>query len=144
MSLRLDDAFPSNYIRASDLGGKEHTLTISNITIETLGQGQDADEKPVVAFEGRKKRWVMNKTNALTLAGDYGQDMADWFGRDVILFSMKVQGPNGLVDGIRCRVPAEAHASSDHKGQRFERDAAAATESVGPGHGDDFDDDIPF
>jgi len=130
MSLRIDDTFPSKYLKALDLKGKEHTCTIDNITIEQLGD----DTKPVVAFKGRDKMWVMNKTNALQIAGSYGQDMADWFDKDVILFSMKVQGPNGLVDGIRCRVPADAAA------KRYERTAAAEPRNNGP----DFDDEIPF
>jgi len=135
MTLRIDDAFPSKYIRAADLENRTHRLTIENITIETLTSNGKDEEKPAVWFKGRKKGWVLNKTNALELAGRYGNDMEKWFGLDVELFAMKVQGPQGLTDGIRCRVPATATA--DH-----ERDAPAATESTGPGH--DFDDDIPF
>lgn len=134
MSLTLDDAFPSKWLRASDLGSHRVDVTIESVEMEHF---QDGTSKPAMRFVGKDKGMVVNRTNATTIAGAYGQDMLKWIGKPIELFSMKVQGPSGLVDGIRVMVP-QATAP-----------AAAAREpekpvGVGAVNPDDLDDDIPF
>lgn len=102
MSMNLDDMYPSKWLRAADLGSKTHRVTIDSIEMEHF---QDGTSKPAMQFKGKSKGMVLNKTNATAIAGAYGKDAATWVGKDIEIFSMKVQGPSGLVDGIRVRVP---------------------------------------
>lgn len=130
MSMTLDDAYPSKWLRAADLGQKTHRVTISSMDMEVF---QDGTQKPAMSFQGRQKGMVLNKTNATAIAGSYGNDMMTWIGKDIEIFSMKVQGPSGLVDGIRVRIPDGAEPSAD--------EPAPAQVNAPPA---DLDDDIPF
>lgn len=115
MSMNLDDMYPSKWLRAADLGSKTHRVTIDSIEMEHF---QDGTSKPAMQFKGRSKGMVLNKTNATAIAGAYGKDAATWVGKDIEIFSMKVQGPSGLVDGIRVRVPeggGQAPADAEFK-----------------------------
>lgn len=130
MSMMLDDAYPSKWLRAGDLGQKTHRLTISSMDMEVF---QDGSKKPAVSFQGRQKGMILNKTNATTIAGSYGKDLMKWIGKDIEIFTMKIQGPSGLVDGIRVRIPDGAGPSAD--------EPAPAQVNAPPA---DLDDDIPF
>jgi hypothetical protein len=86
--------FPSSYIRAADLQGKDVTLTICSVKIETLTmQGGRKEKKPVIRFTEMEKRGsdktkalVCNKTNAKTIIGLYGTETDDWIGRKITLY----------------------------------------------------------
>ena len=132
--MKISESFSSNYIRAADVA-KPRTVIIASCSMETLGQGAEAEEKPVLAFRGAKKGMVLNKTNALQIAGMYGDDTDQWIGQPIELFSMKVQGPNGIVDGIRVR-PAPGQAPAQVRAAEEQNNAVQQSQ--------DFDDDIPF
>lgn len=134
--MKMTDAFPSKYVRAADLHG-DVEATIESVELETLGQGSDQDTKPVVYFAGKKKGLVLNKTNGLQLAAAFGDETDGWAGKTITLFSMKVQGPSGVVDGIRLRIPSDQVRPVKAAAQAVPADPKLA-ESV------DFDDDIPF
>lgn len=109
MSLNMDDAFPSKWLRASDLAGRRVKVQIASVDMENF---QDGTSKPALRFAGKEKGMILNLTNATTISESYGRDMLKWIGRSIELFSMKVQGPNGLVDGIRVLVDDAPPASS--------------------------------
>jgi hypothetical protein len=104
----ISQAFPSNYLKASDLQGRTVTATIESCELEELGDAT----KPVLRFRGQSKGAVLNKTNALNLAAAYGEDTAGWIGKSVQLSSQKVQYQGRLVDGLRVSVPAQAAAEA--------------------------------
>ncbi len=89
--MKINQAFPSKYIKAGDLGGKEFTLTISKVTIEDVGGAGTEEEKPILYFAGRQKGVVLNRTNATAISHP-----------DTVMFQGK------MVDCIRMRVPAQA------------------------------------
>lgn len=103
----IDNLFPSNYLKASDFPAPR-TLTIASVQPEDMSDGKI---KPVVRFYGEAKGWVLNKTNAESIKKGYGSQIPGWVGRPVELFSMTVQGPNGLTAGIRCRIPMQSNQS---------------------------------
>lgn len=84
--------FPSNYLQGDDLRGREFVVVID--TIEPRAgvkdsSGQEA-KKVVVSLkhiDGRpvKKKWIMNKTNALRIASLYGNKVHDWIGKPIIM-----------------------------------------------------------
>ena len=96
-------AFPSNFLRAADLSGQEHNLTVLGIRIEDVG----GEQKPVVYFQERPEGpgLALNKTNANNIADHYGQETDGWIGRGVILYPTKVDFQGRTVDAIRVRVP---------------------------------------
>ena len=111
--MKINQAFPSKYIKAADLGGKEFTLAIAKVQIEDVG-GQGSEEyKPVLYFDGRTKGVVLNRTNATAIANRYGDDTDDWTGKDVIIYPDTVMFQGKMVDCIRMRVPAQAATDED-------------------------------
>ena len=106
--MKISSAFPSNYIKASDLGGKPWPLTIRTCVMEDLGQGNDRERKPILYFTKGTKGLVLNKTNANTISDAYGDDTASWQGKPVEVFPTEVEFKGKLVDGIRLRIHPEA------------------------------------
>jgi len=96
--------FPSEYIGAHDLRGKDVTLTISGIRVEELKmEGGKSSTKPVVTFEVAKKRLVLNKTNAKTIASLHGPDTSLWKGKQITLYPTTTKMGPKTVDCIRIR-----------------------------------------
>jgi hypothetical protein len=89
MSDNINDFFPSNYLRAADLGGKEADVTIDRVTSEEFEQDGKKRAKPVMHFRnGHIKPLVMNKTNALLAAAACGsEDFSTWPGKQVRLYA---------------------------------------------------------
>jgi len=97
--MRVSDAFPSQYLKAGDLQGRTVTVTIDRYTIEDVGD----DRKPVLYFVGKEKGLVLNKTNANEIAFTYGDDMDDWIGQKIEMFSMMVSFQGKNMPGLRVR-----------------------------------------
>ena len=145
--MRFDDVYPSNYLKASDCEDGDLVLTIEAVRTETLGQGKDAELKPVASFHETEKTFVVNKTNWKTIEKLYGPDSDDWVGKKIALFATEVPFGQEMVMAIRVRLKAP-------KGKGGTTPALAATpRPPGPGpvlttappaDDGDGDDDIPF
>ena len=62
-------AYTSPWLKASDLQGRAVTVTVNGATVEEIRQQTGQKEaRIVVAFAGKSKRLICNKTQALTLA----------------------------------------------------------------------------
>lgn len=101
--MNVNDAFPSKYIKADDLQGREVTVTIDRVEMENIGQGQNQDRKPVAYFQGKQKGLVLNKTNSMNIASVYGPETSGWTGRQVTLFSAWVDYQGKSVQAVRVR-----------------------------------------
>ncbi len=99
--MKISDEFPSQFLKASDLGGRDIRLTMDRVDREKIGQ----DLKMVLYFKGKQKGMVLNRTNAFTIGDAYGEDTEDWSDQPIILFSIKTEYQGKVVDGLRCRVP---------------------------------------
>lgn len=97
--------FPTNYVGAADLGGKDVPLTIKRVVLEELTMtGGRKETKPVVYFERAQKRLVLNKTNAKAIANALGTpDTAKWIGQKVTLYATRCMFGAEEVDCIRVR-----------------------------------------
>jgi hypothetical protein len=111
--MRIGDAFPSRYLKASDIPLDEEgnsttlVLTIKDVKVETLGQGPDAQQKPVLYFHQTDKGLVCNKTNAKALTELFRtDDTDDWIGKKVGLFVADVQFKDEMVESIRIKKKA--------------------------------------
>ncbi len=103
--MRTSEYFASKFLKAEDLKGKRHKVTIDRVEMEDVGD----EEKPVVHFKGWEKGLVMNKTNA-TVIGDIAKtdEWEDWAGIQVVLYSTRVTFQGKLVAAIRVDFPADA------------------------------------
>lgn len=108
--MKISDAFPSNFLRADDLQGKQVTVTISEITFEEIGQGRDKEEKLMIAFKGKEKKLVCNKTNANTISKLYGDDTDEWIGKPITLVAREVEFQGDAVWAIRVSLKAPVSA----------------------------------
>jgi hypothetical protein len=106
--MNIDQAFPSKYLSSEDLEGREIRVTIARVEIEEVGR--DRDKKPILYFTKAKKGMVLNKTNAKMIKAAYGNNTDEWEDREIIIFSMKVQFGDEIVDGIRVKIPTQRAA----------------------------------
>tara|TARA_B100000029_G_scaffold166576_2_gene162788 strand:- start:135 stop:545 length:411 start_codon:yes stop_codon:yes gene_type:complete len=103
----ITSAFPSSWLKAADLGGREVTVPMAEVRIETVGQGTDAEEVPVLFFAGQAKGLILNKTNARSISQLYGTETTGWAGRQVTLFPTTTQFGAETRECIRIKAPAE-------------------------------------
>jgi hypothetical protein len=112
--MRASDAFPSKYLKSSDVKAKQRIATIS--CLETEAVGQDKKKKPVLYFEDDVKPVVVNRTNFEELEAAFG-DSDDWAGCKVKIFCAPTsyQGKKGR------RHPRPAHRPQAGAEGRTER-----------------------
>ena len=92
---KLKDLFPSRFLNAADLQGKEAIVTIDRVGIEKFDDGA---QKPVVYFQCKTKGLVCNKTNANMIALLAGDDTDNWPGNAIILFPTMVDYKGKVVE----------------------------------------------
>jgi hypothetical protein len=99
--MKIGEAFPSAFLKASDLGGRDVTVTIESVSMEELGQGRDKETKLLVSFVGKQKKLVCNKTNASTIAKLHGDDTDNWIGKPIVLTAREVEYQGEMTLAIR-------------------------------------------
>ena len=98
----IDSVFPSNYLKASDLGGASPNVTIDRLEIEPIGR--DREMKPVLYFQGKQKGLVLNKTNASKIAELTGsKDTDEWVGCTVKLYATETEFAGETHETIRVK-----------------------------------------
>jgi hypothetical protein len=117
--VKIGQAFPSKYIKATDLAGKEFTLTIGVVKIEDVGGPGNEEDRPVLYFEGKTKGVVLNRTNATSISSKYGDDTDMWLGKPVIIYPDTVMFQGKMVDCIRMRIPPSVGLPEDEAGLPF-------------------------
>lgn len=80
-----DELYPGRFIKASDLKGKNVTLTIASVDLEELEGDKGKQIKGVVGFEKTEKQLALNKTNGICLKEMFGKKVQDWVGKRVTL-----------------------------------------------------------
>lgn len=100
--MRISNAFPSDYLKAADLDGRQVKVVMSHVEMRDIG----GDHKPILFFQGKEKGMVLNKTNANNITGMYGDDTESWAGREIVLFEAAVDFQGKTVPAIRVKAPA--------------------------------------
>jgi hypothetical protein len=147
--MKISEAFPSKYVQASDLAGREVKVVIKGVQNEEM---RDGSLKPVLYFHGTDKGLVLNKTNGGTIADMFGDDTDGWTNRSITLYPTRVDFQGNRVDAIRVKFiqppprPAQAPPPRNTSfaapaTQYDDRDPPPATEY--PAHAD-MNDEIPF
>ena len=140
--MKIGSAFPSKYIKASDLGESKVLVTIDRIEVENVGTGGQKETKPVAFFRGKDKGLVLNKTNAKKISAILGTDETDeWQGGRIVLYATETEFQGETVDCVRVTAPPKGSSGKpaappppppdpegDPEADRFHAD----------------DDDVPF
>jgi len=102
--MNIRQAFPSNFITHEDLQGQDVPVQIAGCRMEPVKQDAGPDkDKPVIYFVGHQRGLVLNVTNAMTIAGLYGDETDAWAGKWITLFPTSCQFGSKMVDCIRIR-----------------------------------------
>lgn len=113
--MRMNDAFPSKYLKAEDLEEGDLIVTISDCRFEefTDPKTKRPDNKPVLYFEEEDvKPMVLNKTNYRSISTNLGSDDTEtWLGKRVALFATEVESFGEMTLGIRVRMKKTAKAA---------------------------------
>ncbi len=105
--MNIDSAFPSTYLKASDLGDQMPVVTIDRVEVEPVGR--DKEMKPVVYFKGKEKGVVLNKTNSRKIAELTGsKDTDDWTGCQIRLYATETEFGGEMVECIRVKAAGSA------------------------------------
>ncbi len=100
--MNANDAFPSAYLKASDLGTNQPVVTIDRVAYEPVGR--DKEMKMVVYFAGKEKGVVLNKTNSKKITEIAGTpETDDWTGTKVRLFATTTEFAGETVECIRIK-----------------------------------------
>lgn len=118
MGINIDQYYQSatNALKAGDLPpGKQVRVTISEIT-EIMFRGDDGKDQPKikVSFVGKDKGLILNKTNAMSIGHVHGPDTDAWTGKEIFLYSTKVDFGGNMVDAIRINMPLQEATETDN------------------------------
>ncbi len=139
--MRKNDALPSKYLNATDVGNKVFKLTIANVSMEKMEN--DGAMKPVMTFHNAQKGMPINATNWDNMASVYGDESDNWIGKQIEMYTEATRMPNGTpTRGVRIRPVAGADTAAAMQGQAqgpLSPNAdppATAGEQMGPQNGD--------
>jgi len=108
--MNVNEIYPSSKsLKAEDLKGHTVKVTISGTEVKEFENGK----KIVLAFQGKEKGLVVNKTNAKIIASAYGDNTDWWTGKQIEIYPDKTMFGAELVDCIRVRVPAPSADAED-------------------------------
>ena len=99
--------FPSDYVAAEDLRGRDVNVVINDVELATLRTNDGKSKKFLIRFKGKDKPLVLNKTNARTIAGLHGTRAEDWVGKPITIYPTTCEafGETTTCIRIRDRVP---------------------------------------
>lgn len=103
--MRRDQLFPSKYLKAPDLRGRDVTVTIESVEQAKI-QG---DAINVVHFENKDKGLIMNVTiyNQISKAAG-SEDTDEWAGTKITLYPTTTEYKGEEVDCVRVRASQAA------------------------------------
>ena len=104
----IDDAFPSRFLKASDLPRNKDTAgTIEEVWIDEVGKSRE--KKVIVQFQELDKPLVCNKTNCNTIAKLTGsRKFKDWIGHTIYLYRAETEFQGDPIEAIRIRLKLES------------------------------------
>ena len=98
----INDAFPSNYLKAADLQGRSVAVVIDRVEFEAVGQKKEM--KPILYFQGKDKGVVLNKTNANKIMQLTESPVTEeWKGHAICLYPTETSFQGEMVDCIRVK-----------------------------------------
>ena len=99
--MNIHDIYPSKYLKARDLDGREPVVTIRRVEMTMV----NGDRKPVCVFD-ELKPLILNRTNCDGIAAIAGDpDTDSWPGVRVRLVIARVSFQGAMHDAIRVGLP---------------------------------------
>lgn len=119
MDYDVNEVFPSEYLKAADLKDKAATVTITNIEMRKM---RDGENKLCLFFNRADKGMLLNKTNSKVLEALYGPRTGGWLGQKITIFPIMTDYQGQPTLAIRMRPPgaptnAQGYASQAPNGQ---------------------------
>jgi hypothetical protein len=86
--MKVSEVYPSNFITAGDLDGKELRLTIDRVADKNAVKREDGSpiDRIVIYFRGSPKGFVAGKTNARAIRLEHGNNIDEWVGKQITIF----------------------------------------------------------
>jgi len=120
------------YLKSSELPPGGLRVIIDRLTVAQLQERNGPRSKPVLQLVGQHKGHVLNIINSRVLEQLFGKDINSWTGKEVLLVSEPVQGPNGPTTGIRIHpAPPQVTASASQPASTLPA-APAASQAAAP------------
>jgi hypothetical protein len=139
--MNIEEAFPSKYLKASDLKGQRVTVKMDRVETETMGD----DHKVILYFQGKEKGLVLNVTNKNMIVDLYGYETEDWVGQPIVLYEAMVQFRDKMVPALRVMKPP-ARRPQHQPGSFVDRKISGGgtiVDSVAPVKGGSMKDQLP-
>lgn len=129
----------SKFLASADIGTPDDPpvpVTIQSVHMDTVGQGADAQQKPIVTFAEFDKGLALNKTNGEMIAAFHGVETDNWTGKRVALYTTFVEFQGKAVQAIRIHSEATSRLKAEtvqQAAQDFQAPAAPMTDPADPG-----------
>lgn len=84
----MESMFQGNFMDASDIMGKGN---VNVVIADVVAPNVDKDatgkviNRAIIAFKGKKKRFIVNKTNLKVIASIYGTKPSEWVDKTITL-----------------------------------------------------------
>jgi hypothetical protein len=97
--------FPSKWLKAADLKGREVEVIIDHAEPQPVGE--DKEQRLVIYFVGLEKGLVVNKTNYSRIKAEYGSETNDWKDKKLVLYTIVTNYKDEEVDALRVKIPGK-------------------------------------
>lgn len=118
--MNINEAFPSAFLKADDLKGRDVTVTIDEVELDFIGKDRSEGKKVILTFRGKDKKMVANKTNCKTIAKLHGDDTDGWIGKQITVGPREVEFQGEMTWALRVSLkkpgstaPAEPEPSGE-------------------------------
>lgn len=114
--MHTSQAFPSKYLKASDLQDQPVRVIMDRTEMHDLG---DDEPKPVLYFQRAEFDWlpkkpmVVNKTNWNAIADIYDNESDEWIGKELVLYPAMVDFKGKSTPAIRVRGPKPKNSAAN-------------------------------
>lgn len=105
--MKVSEVYPSNFITAGDLEGKELRITIDRVADKGTVRREDktAIDKAVVYFKGSPKGFIIGPTNARSIRMALGiNEMSDWPGKQIAIYPTTTKISLGMAEQNGCPI----------------------------------------
>ena len=105
----VDLAYPTKYVKAADLRGKDVTVRIvcleKDVLVMSGGKREEKNVLTMAALTGKAlgKQLVLNKTNAKLIAAQHGPTVESWEGKEITLYPTTTKCGREMVECVRVR-----------------------------------------
>jgi hypothetical protein len=150
MPLRVSDiaTYQSPWLKASDLRGQAVAVVVERATVEEIRKPDGGKEpKIVIAFMGKSKKLIANKTQALTLADiAKTEEFERWSGLSVILEPAKTRQGQETINirpGARSQASGAAATASQESPKATSSTSSTTSGDQAAGEGEKFETGVP-